>query len=298
MTKQADTTTHQLLSDHGDMRLVAIDQDEVTADRNTIVQLNPDHPGFRDQEYRARRNQIAQIAMNYKPGDAIPDAPYTTDEHQVWRTIWKALQPAQRKHACAEYLLSLRRLSFAPDRIPQLREVNEKVRAISGFRLEPVAGLVQPRVFLENLANGVFLCTQYIRHHSTPLYTPEPDVVHEIIGHGVTLAGEPLAELNRLFGEAVKRATSPEALEQLSRVYWFTIEFGVLWEDGRVKAYGTGLLSSAGELEEMHKAELRPLDLDAAAREPYDPTHFQPVLFCADSFAEMYQRVKEYLVRW
>src|SRR6266700_2850217 len=219
---------------------------------------------------------------------------YTDEEHQVWSTIWRALQPAHEQHACAEYLAGLKQLNFAPDRIPQLREVNEKVLAISGFRLEPVAGLVQPRVFLENLADGVFLCTQYIRHHSTPLYTPEPDVVHEIVGHGVTLASERLAELNRLFGEAVKRTASNEALERLSRIYWFTIEFGVLRENGSLKAYGTGLLSSAGELEAMHKAEMRSLDLDAASRQEYDPTHFQPVLFCADSFEAMYQMLREY----
>jgi phenylalanine-4-hydroxylase len=294
MTKRESS----LLSDHVDARLVAADADEAIADRNAIVQLNPDHPGFRDHEYRARRNQIAQIAMKFQPGDPIPDAPYTDEEHQVWRTIWQALQPAHEKHACAEYLSSWRRLCFAPDRIPQLREVNQKVQAISGFRLEPVAGLVQPRVFLENLADGVFLCTQYIRHHSTPLYTPEPDVVHEIVGHGVTLAGERLAELNRLFGKAVKRTTSSEALEKLSRVYWFTIEFGVLRENGEIKAYGTGLLSSAGELEEMRDAELQPLDLNTASQQEYDPTHFQPVLFCADSFAAMYQTLKAYLVRW
>jgi phenylalanine-4-hydroxylase len=287
-----------LLSDHVDGRPVAVDADEAVADRNAIVQLDPDHPGFRDQAYRARRNQIAQIAMQYRPGDPIPDAPYTDKEHQVWRAIWQALEPAQQKHACAEYLSSLEHLSFAPDRIPQLREVNEKVQAISGFRLEPVAGLVQPRVFLENLADGVFLCTQYIRHHSTPLYTPEPDVVHEIVGHGVTLASARLAELNRLFGKAIKRTVSAEGLDKLSRVYWFTIEFGVLREAGEVKAYGTGLLSSAGELEEMRKAELRRFDLDAASSCEYDPTHFQPILFCADSFEEMYQRLKEFLVKW
>lgn len=297
-TEIKSKTQNQLLSDHVDARMVAVDADEALADRNAIVQLDPDHPGFRDQQYRARRNQIAQIAMKYQPGDPIPDAPYTNEEHQVWRAIWQALRPAHQKHACAEYLSSLRHLSFAPDQIPQLREVNQKVQAISGFRLEPVAGLVQPRVFLENLADGVFLCTQYIRHHSTPLYTPEPDVVHEIVGHGVTLASERLAELNRLFGQAVKRTTSAEALDKLSRVYWFTIEFGVLREAGEVKAYGTGLLSSAGELEEMRKAELRPFNLDAASRCEYDPTHFQPVLFCADSFEGMYQTLKEFLMKW
>ena len=287
-----------ILSDHVDARIVTGDLDEVIADRNAIVQLDPDHPGFRDPEYRRRRNQIAQIAMNYHPGDPIPDAPYTDREHQVWSVIWRALRPAHQQHACAEYLKAIEQLNFSDDRIPQLREVNERVRAISGFRLEPVAGLVQPRVFLENLADGVFLCTQYIRHHSTPLYTPEPDVVHEIVGHGVTLACPQLAELNRLFGEAVKRTTSADKLEQLSRVYWFTIEFGVLRENGSIKAYGTGLLSSAGEMEEMHKADLRRLDLAAASNEKYDPTHFQPVLFCADSFDDLYQRLREFLVNW
>ena len=266
--------------------------------RNAIVQLDPDHPGFRDKEYRARRNAIAQIAMTYKPGSPIPAAPYTEQEHGVWRTIWEALGPAHREHACAEYLECLDRLAFDPDRIPQLDEVSQKVEAISGFRLEPVAGLVEPRVFLESLARGVFLSTQYIRHHSTPLYTPEPDVAHEIIGHAVTLASKRLAELNRLFGEAVSRTTSATEMDRLAHVYWFTIEFGVLREDGRVKAYGTGLLSSAGELAEMHKAELRPLDLEAAADHVYDPTHFQALLFCADSFDAMYAMLRKFLVSW
>jgi len=263
-----------------------------------LVHLDPDHPGFRDPEYRARRNAIAQIATSYLLGHPIPPAPYTEVEHGVWRTIWKALGPAHREHACAEYLSCLERLDFDIDRIPQLDEVSRKVESLSGFRLEPVAGLVEPRVFLESLASGVFLCTQYIRHHSTPLYTPEPDVAHELIGHAVTLSSTRLAELNRLFGEAVRRTKNTEALDRLSRIYWFTIEFGVLREDGRVKAYGTGLLSSAGELAEMHKAELRPLELDTAANHVYDPTHYQAVLFCAESFDAMYETLRDFLVGW
>jgi phenylalanine-4-hydroxylase len=287
-----------LLADHADMRLVPLDADESPSDRNRIAQLDPDHPGFRDQKYRARRNEIAEIALHYNSGQAIPDAPYTGEEHRVWRAVWEVLELAHQRYACAEYLRCLDRLNFDHNRIPQLSEVSEKIKKISGFRFEPVAGLVEPRVFLESLARGIFLCTQYIRHYSTPLYTPEPDVVHEIIGHGVTLASERLAELNRLFGEAVKRTTYSEALERLSRVYWFTIEFGVLREDGGIKAYGTGLLSSAGELEAMHNAQLRPLDLHAASRQEYDPTHYQPILFCADSFETMYQTLRDYLVGW
>ena len=291
-------TETQPLLDHVDMRMVTANQDQEILDRNALVQLDPDHPGFRDPDYRARRNAIAQIAMTYKPGSPIPAAPYTELEHGVWQTIWKALGPAHREHACAEYLDCIERLDFDSDRIPQLDEVSRKVEAISGFRLEPVAGLVEPRVFLESLARGVFLSTQYIRHHSTPLYTPEPDVAHEIIGHAVTLASTRLAELNRLFGEAVKRTRITSELDRLARVYWFTIEFGVLRENGRVRAYGTGLLSSAGELEEMHNAELVPLDLEVAASHVYDPTHYQAILFCADSFDQMDQTLREFLARW
>jgi phenylalanine-4-hydroxylase len=286
-----------LLSDHTDLRILTTDADEAPG-RNAIVQLDPDHPGFRDHEYRSRRNAIAQIAADYKPGMPIPVAPYTPEEHLLWRIIRDALEPAHRQHACAEYLECVSKLELPPDRIPQLHEVSEKVQCLSGFRLEPISGLVEPRVFLESLADGVFLCTQYIRHHSTPHYTPEPDVVHEITGHAVTLASERLAELNRLVGEAVKRTGSTDALERLSRVYWFTIEFGVLLEDGALKAYGTGLLSSAGELEEMHHAELRPLDLEAASQQHYDPTKYQPILFCAESFEAMYQTLREFLVGW
>lgn len=288
----------QLLADHTDMRVVTLAADEAPADRNRIVQLSPDHPGFRDAAYRARRNRIAQLALSYQSGEEIPEAPYSKEEHDVWRAIWAALGPAHLAHACAEYLACVRQLRFAPDRIPQLREINEKVEALSGFRLEPVAGLVEPRVFLESLATDTFLCTQYIRHHSTPLYTPEPDVVHEIVGHAVTLASKRLAELNHLFGQAVKRTASLDALNRLSRVYWFTIEFGVLREDGALKAYGTGLLSSAGELTAMHEAELHPLDLEAASLHEYDPTCYQPVLFCADSFETMYESLREFLIEW
>jgi phenylalanine-4-hydroxylase len=277
------TETKPVLSDHVDVR---------------IVDLDPDHPGFRDREYRARRNAIADIAMSYRPGQPIPHAPYTELEHEVWQTIWNALGPAHRAHACAEYLDCLDKLNFDTDRIPQLDEVSRKVEALSGFRLEPVAGLVEPRIFLESLARGVFLCTQYIRHHSTPLYTPEPDVAHEIIGHAVTLASPRLAEINRMFGEAVSRTKSSDQLDRLARVYWFTIEFGVLLENRQLKAYGTGLLSSAGELAEMHKAQLRPLDLEAAANHVYDPTHYQSILFYAGSFNEMEQLLRDFLTRW
>jgi len=264
----------------------------------TIVELNPDHPGFRDAGYRQRRNSIAEIAQAYQPGEPIPEAPYTEQEHGVWREVWRHLDPAHRRWACREYLRVSRELDLPRDRIPQLREVSDRIERMTGFRLEPVAGLVAPRIFLSALGDGIFLATQYIRHHSAPLYTPEPDVVHELTGHAALLASSSLQELNRLVGAAARRAPDDESLERLGRVYWYTIEFGVVREDGELRAYGAGLLSSAGELEAMHQAEIRPFDTAEMAATPYDVTRYQPVLFCPDSFDELVAKLREYLLGW
>src|SRR5438270_5333736 len=119
MTTETEPTTWQtILSDHVDARPVTGDLDQAILGRNDIVQLDPDHPGFRDAEYRARRNRIAQIALEYQPGTPIPDAPYTSEEHEVWRTIWEALDDAHKEHACLEYLDCVRRLDLPKTRIP------------------------------------------------------------------------------------------------------------------------------------------------------------------------------------
>ena len=125
MTTTTTQPEHTLLQDHVDARPVAAETD--AADRNTIVQLDPDHPGFRDEEYRARRNRIAQIALGYEPGAPVPEAPYSEEEHALWRTIREALEPAHRAHACAEYLEAARRLDLPREEIPQLSEVSERV---------------------------------------------------------------------------------------------------------------------------------------------------------------------------
>lgn len=267
-------------------------------DRKAIVQLDPDHPGFRDRDYRRRRDAIAQIALDHEPGGPLPDAPYVGAEHRVWQLINAQLREVHRQHACAEYLECARRLKLPVDRIPQLRDISKRLRRLSGFSLEPVAGLVHPKVFLSTLGEGTFLSTQYIRHHSTPLYTPEPDVVHELLGHASTLASPTFAGLHRLVGRAARRTSSFEALERLGRIYWFTIEFGVLREKGQLKAYGVGLLSSAGELQAMDQAELRPLDFEAMERQEYDVTRYQPVLFCADSLTDLAAAMGDYLEAW
>jgi phenylalanine-4-hydroxylase len=252
-----------------------------------LVQLDRDHPGFRDPVYRHRRNEIAAQALRHRLGSPVLPVAYSTEEQGVWRTALERLVSLHARYACAEHLERWPVMGFTPDRIPQLDEVNAILQAHTGFSLEPVAGLVSPRTFMDHLGDGVFLATQYMRHHSTPLYTPEPDVIHELVGHTALLAHPTFARLNRRFGDATRHARDERTIEQLIRVYWYVLEFGLVRDEGgRCKAIGAGLLSSFGELSRFEReAELRPFDLAEVAATPFDPTSYQSILFvggCVD----------------
>jgi phenylalanine-4-hydroxylase len=124
-----------------------------------------------------------------------------------------------------------------------------------------------------------------MRHPSVPLYTPEPDVVHEYVGHVPTLAHPAFVELNVAFGEAATHARGASAqIEALIRLYWYTLEFGLVAERGEIKVQGAGILSSYGELGRFHDAELREFDIDEIERTPYDPTAYQKQFFVAPDF--------------
>jgi phenylalanine-4-hydroxylase len=258
-----------------------------TAALPALVQLDADHPGFHDRDYRRRRDEIARAALEHREGDPAPHIIYTAEEHGVWREVWRHLEPLHERYACRAYREAATRVALSRERIPQLDAVNAVIEPLHGFRMLPVAGLVTAGAFLERLARGVFLSTQYMRHHSVPLYTPEPDVVHELIGHAATFAHPDFVRLNRAFGRAVLGA-SAEDVERIGRLYWYTLEFGVVREEGRLKVFGAGLLSSFGELGRFETEEgLDDWDVERIAATPYDPTHYQARLFVAPSFDVM-----------
>lgn len=260
-----------------------------------LVPLDRDHPGFRDGAYRSRRDSIARKALAYRDGDPVPRVRYVDEEHAVWRAVWEKLTPLHARYACREYRECREMLHLPHNRIPQLSEINAQTLAATGFRMLPVAGLVSSRVFLGYLARSTFLSTQYIRHHSAPLYTPEPDVVHELVGHAMTLAHPAFTELSRRFGEAALLADDATLL-QIERVYWYTLEFGVVEEKTGLKVLGAGLLSSSGEISRFEKeADLRPMDFDDMAETPYDPTDYQRTLFVANSFPTMVRELCAWL---
>lgn len=266
-------------------------------DTPSLVNLDRDHPGFRDPVYRGRRDAIARLALAHRDGDPPPRVEYTDEEHGVWSVVWTNLAPVHDRYACRAWFDGDRRLRLSRSRVPQFAEVNDQLRPMTGFSLMPVAGLVTPGAFLRELGRGVFLSTQYMRHASAPLYTPEPDVVHEMIGHAVSLASADFALLNRRFGE-VAMTLPDDAMQPLIRAYWYSLEFGVVREAGALKVFGAGLLSSFGECGRFETAaELKPFDLDVMAETPFDPTDYQRTLFVAPSFEVMKQRLLDWLDR-
>jgi phenylalanine-4-hydroxylase len=251
------------------------------------VELHDGHPGAGDPEYRRRRNEIAAAALRWRPGERAPRIRYTAAEQDVWRTVCRELAPLHERLAVGEYRDALARLDLPADRIPGLDEVSARLMTCSGWSYVPAAGLVDLRTFYAALGDRVFHSTQYVRHPALPLYTPEPDIVHEVVGHGHLLATPTFGGLHRRAGAAAIRLREEASLRFLSRVFWFSVEFGVVVEDGQLRAYGAGILSSSGEIAQFRAMDLRPLDLREMGTADYDITTYQPVLYRAESVAEI-----------
>jgi phenylalanine-4-hydroxylase len=263
-------------------------------DGSVTVHLSEDHPGKTDPVYQERRNEIASAALAWSRGEPIPQIEYTEEEHEVWRTVQRELAPKHARYACTPFLDAKAALDLPDDYIPQLNEVTDRLQPLTGFHYVPAAGIVPVKEFYGCLADREFHSTQYTRHPSAPLYTPEPDLIHEVIGHANLLADPQFAELNRLAGEVARRAHTEEGVQYVADVFWFTIEFGVVYEHDELRAYGAGILSSYGEIEEFRQMEIRPIDFHQMGTIEYDITKYQPVLFAAESMDHLVDSIGDF----
>ncbi len=241
-------------------------------------------------DYRHRRGAIAEMAAGLER--PAVDIDYTDVENEVWATVAAALDPLWKQHASHDVLGARDRLGLPVERVPQLAEVSSSLQELTGFEFRAVPGLVPSVDFFSGLGRGLFSSTQYVRWEGTPLYTPEPDVIHEVFGHANALACPELAELHRLAGRAIGRVSGERARQALADVFWFTAEFGVVRGAHGPRAYGAGLLSSVGELGWFAEhADIRPIDIVEMATLGYDIDEYQPVLFAGDSLAHVLDEV-------
>jgi len=261
-----------------------------------IEELHLDHPGASDEAYRTRRDHIASLSKNFRETGVITDVDYTEEEQGIWRHVATRLEELHQKHASPFYLRAKRDLGISNERIPQLSEMNRRLKELTNFRLAPIEGLVDTRAFLSWLSWRTMLSTQYIRHHSRPEYTPEPDIVHEAIGHIPMFTNPNFADYSQFVGHGA-RIANDEQLEELGRLYWFTVEFGMVEHEGKIKAYGAGLLSSYGELQHAFSDEVerRPFDLKKVVSHEYTYSDMQPVLYVIPSYAQLKEVTRKYI---
>ncbi|MFB7664217.1 phenylalanine 4-monooxygenase [Kitasatospora sp. NPDC056138] len=252
------------------------------------------HPGLSDPRYLERRRAVAALVRDHRVGDPAPPVAYTEPEHATWRTVHRSLATALHAHACRPVLEAREQAPIPTDHIPQHSEVGARLRRLTGFDFTPTGGVVPNKRFLGSMDRGYFHAVQFVRHPALPLYTPEPDVIHDVFGHGIHLASPELAELYRVIGRAAMRVDSSAALRVISHVYWFTLECGVIDEHGTPKAFGAALLSSSGELARLDRSRIHPLDLPTVLTTRYEISGYQPNLFCARSLRHLADTLSEF----
>jgi phenylalanine-4-hydroxylase len=215
---------------------------------------------------------------------------FTADEHDVWDLLFARQQEALAGRAVAGFARGLDLLRLSRPGIPNLDELNERLFGRTGWSVVSVPGLVPDDVFFEHLRHRRFPAGNFIRKRSQLDYLEEPDVFHDVFGHVPLLADPEMADFMQLLGERGLEALGAGALHRLARLYWYTVEFGLARQQGQLRIYGAGILSSYGESRfslESAAPERVPFDLERVLRSPYRNDEFQARYFVVDNFQDM-----------
>ncbi len=223
---------------------------------------------------------------------------YTDEENQVWHELISTQLPMLPDHACDEYVQALHLMDFPHDRIPQLHEVNEVLMDYTGWSVKAVPALIDFTSFFHLLANRQFPAATFIRRREDIAYLQEPDIFHEVFGHTPLLTDYRFAAFSKAYGKAGLAADKRDHA-MLARLFWFTVEFGLLQTPDGLRSYGAGIVSSPGELiyalesETPVRKRLDPVDV---LRTPYRIDIYQTVYFIINSFDELYELAQQDLI--
>ncbi|ATD71304.1 MULTISPECIES: amino acid hydroxylase [Gordonia] len=243
-------------------------------------------------DIRAERERVTRA---FRPGRPLPDFGYSSEEDALWSRVFATLRGMHEDLSCMAYQGAAQRVKLPTGRVPQLSEVSRTLRSLTGFELAPAMGAVPGPLFYGPLAKGILTSTPDVRPVTEQSFSPDPDVIHELVGHGVMLADPEFAELYRRFGRAALHADSDEVRTAISRLFWFTMEVGLVIENGRPRACGAAILSSVAEMESFEDAELRDFRVEDVIASDIDDSICQPVLYVADSVSQMMDAVERFL---
>lgn len=252
------------------------------------LELEEGHPGLGDADYVRRRRELFALCRRHRLENLGPPLiEYTPEDTRIWREVTPKLDELHRTHACALYLQAKDALGISTTDIPQLRLLSERLEHDTQMHLVPAEGPLAYRTFYGYIARRGFPVTQFIRHGSHPEFTPEPDMVHDCLGHVPSLMNRDYAEVLTLIGRAAVTTPDPLKVLALKRFSWYSIEFGLIEEAGALKVFGAGILSSTGEIPfSLFSQDVtrKPFVTGEVIETDYDPSRMQDHLFVIPSF--------------
>ncbi|OEK05113.1 phenylalanine 4-monooxygenase [Roseivirga misakiensis] len=221
---------------------------------------------------------------------------YTAEDQKVWKILFDRQFPALPQAATKEFLLGLDRVSFNGEAIPNFEKTNKVLRELTGWEIYAVPGIVEDALFFDLMANKKFPATTWVRKMSELDYLEEPDMFHDVFAHIPLLANQAFVDFLQAISKFGQEWIDDEwAIHLLSRIYWFTIEFGLIREEGELKIYGAGILSSSGETKFSLSDEPNHFDydVDKILDTPYRKDNMQENYFIIDSYEQLYESLPE-----
>jgi phenylalanine-4-hydroxylase len=222
-------------------------------------------------------------------------AAYTQEQHSVWAELVGRVLPELEKHAAGAYLDGFEIIGLKKDRLPNLRAVSARLAPRTSWNSTPVSGFLPAPAFFEMLAARRFPTTTWLRSRNSLEYTPEPDIFHDVLGHVPMHAHPVFADFLEHYGRVCASIEDAEVLEKLGRLFWYTVEFGLIREGNEIKVYGSGLISSHGECRNVIEGHcaVRAFSLDEVLATPVKVDELHKLLFAVNSFDQIYEAMHE-----